>query len=650
MTDSKRILIVEDNERHAELMEKVLTNADKGFTTDVASNMGEAWGVLSEHMPDMILLDYQLPDGNGLDLLKEISDQKPLPIPVIVMTSYGTEDIAVDAMKSGALDYIVKSPETFNDLDRIICKNLDNWINKSEKIRMQQELKAQKEFTASVLQTTQALIVVMKTDGEVVSVNTSFTKLTGYGLDDVKGRNFFELLIPESDVKKEKAMIKELQGVELQNVSHTPHITRSESTKDIEWYNTKVYDDNGDIRWIIKTGIDISERNKLEQQLLKAQKLEAVGTLSVGIAHDFNNILQAILCYSQTMIRNYKDNSEEYYKLMKIEECVKRAGDLTRQLLTFGSKIQPDKRMIDVNGEIRMAKALLQRTIPKMVDIRTELTEDMTKILADPNQIQQIIINLCVNSNDALPDGGSILINTSSETITEETRKMHPNARPGEYLKISIKDDGKGMNSEELEHIFDPFFTSKDMGHGSGLGLAVVYGIIKNHDGFISTSSIPGKGTEVAVYLPVPEMEEEQVPCEIDEIVPAASDGETILLVEDDHLLRQLGHDMLKLNGYNIVTAENGEEALEFYNKNWKDVDLVILDLIMPGMGGKKCLGKMRKINKEAKVLVTSGMAFDKPQKDVMKAGASGFITKPYEMRQIVEVVRKTIAEAVASG
>ncbi len=516
-------------------------------------------------------------------------------------------------------------------------------------MKIQEELEAERDFIATIIQTTRALIVTLKKTGEIVSINNSFSEVSGYELKEVKGKIFYDIFLPESLREEEKKIIGELFGVKLQNVSKVPILTKNQQKRDIEWYNTKVIDKSGEIKWIIKTGIDLTERNILEEQLLRSKKLEAIGTLSIGIAHDFNNILQAILCYTQSFSRDYGKDSEEHFKLTKIEECVKRASELTRQLLTFGSRIEPKKRRVGINGEIRAARKFLARTIPKMVDIKLELAEGLDRIMADPNQIQQIIVNLCVNSNDALTDGGTIVIKTENVNILENHNDIHPDASPGDYIKLTVTDNGTGMENEDLDHIFDPFFTTKEVGAGSGLGLAVVYGIVKNHGGFIKCGSEPGKGTEFNIFLPIAEPEEPAVQAKKD-VKEMEPNGETILLVEDDDMLRQLGHDMLKLHGFEMITARNGEEALEIYNEKWKEVDLVILDLIMPGMGGKKCLGEMMKINNNAKVLVASGMAFDEPQKEVMEAGAIGFITKPYEMKEMVGIVKDAIDKGAVSG
>ncbi len=395
---------------------------------------------------------------------------------------------------------------------------------------------------------------------------------------------------------------------------------------------------------------DISERKKAEQdrdrlesQLLHAQKMEAIGTLAGGIAHDFNNLLQAVQGYAELLLLRRGEQEPGYRELKEISRAAIRGGELTQQMLTFSRREESKLRPIDLNREVLNVKELLQRTIPKMIDIELHLASKLKTINGDPGQIEQILMNLTVNAKDSMPEGGKLLIATENVLLDEEFCKTHLGAKPGEYILLAISDTGQGMSKETLEHIFEPFYTTKGVGEGTGLGLAMVYGIVKSHRGYITCYSEPGEGTTFKIYLPVIEQEGTLVASE--ETVTAVTGGTgTILLVDDEDFVRELGEQILLKFGYTAITAADGETALEVYRKEPERIDLIILDLIMPGIGGRRCLQELLEIDPHAKVLIASGYSPDGPTKEILQAGAKGFVRKPYEMRQLLAAVREVLA------
>ena len=384
------------------------------------------------------------------------------------------------------------------------------------------------------------------------------------------------------------------------------------------------------------------EREKMQAQFRQAQKMEAVGTLAGGIAHDFNNLLQAVQGYAQLLQMRKGEEDSGQRELSQIIRAAERGADLTQQLLTFSRKVESELRPIDLNHEVESVRLLLERTIPKMIQMEFHLAENLKIVEADPGQVEQILMNLAVNAKDAMPEGGRFIVETANVTLDENYCMIHPEARPDEYTQLTVSDTGHGMNKKTLEHIFEPFYTTKETGKGTGLGLATVYGIVKSHKGHITCHSELGEGTTFKIYFPAIESEEKIVRTQ--EPLAAARGGEeTILLVDDEEPIRILGSQILEEFGYTVLTAADGESALQLYQEEHQRIALVILDLIMPGMGGKRCLGELLKVNPEARVAIASGYSPDGPTREILKNGAKGFVSKPYDMRQMLNVVREVL-------
>jgi two-component system, cell cycle sensor histidine kinase and response regulator CckA len=284
---------------------------------------------------------------------------------------------------------------------------------------------------------------------------------------------------------------------------------------------------------------------------------------------------------------------------------------------------------------------MLERTIPKMVEIQLLQDVKLAKINADKTQIDQVLMNLAVNARDAMPDGGKLLFETANVMIDEEYAKAHLEAKPGPHVLLTVTDTGCGMDKDTLDHIFEPFYTTKGVGEGTGLGLAMVHGIVKRHEGHIICRSVPGKGTTFKIYLPalISEEKEEEA---LERPMPRGG-SETILLVDDEELIRDIVSRNLKKAGYEVITASHGKEAIDIYERRGSEIDLALLDLIMPEMGGKQCLEGLLSLNPSVKVVIATGYSASGPTKEALQAGARGFVNKPYEMRQMLEVVREAL-------
>ena len=384
------------------------------------------------------------------------------------------------------------------------------------------------------------------------------------------------------------------------------------------------------------------EKDSLHHQLLQAQKMEAVGILSGGIAHDFNNLLQVIQGYSDLALFEVQEGQKGYRELKEIKKAAQRSAELTRGLLTFSRRIESKLRPMNVNREIRQVGKMLRRTIPRMIDIQISLEEEIRTISGDPSQLQQVLMNLALNARDAMPKGGTLAIGTQNMALDEEYCRKHLRTKPGDYVLISVSDNGSGMDKRTMDRIFDPFFTTKEVTKGTGLGLSIAYGIIKSHRGHILCYSELGQGTTFKIYLPAIAEKSADSSVTPETALPRGR-AELVLIVDDEDRIRDVAQEILSSFGYETLTASNGKEAVEVYRKKGDQIDLVILDLIMPEMDGKQCLVDILQQNPSAKVLVASGYTTDGQLEQVKRLGATATISKPYETRQLLDLVRDTL-------
>jgi PAS domain S-box-containing protein len=481
-------------------------------------------------------------------------------------------------------------------------------------------------------------VIIADRRGTIQYVNPAFEKLSGFTPEDIVGQNFGIL---KSD-RHDEAFYREMWQTISSGKAWAGRINNRMNDGtfcEFETIISPIRDSSGAIVNFVSVNRDVTQEIALEAQLLQAQKMEAVGTLAGGIAHDFNNLLQVIQGYTEVLLHGVNQNVPSYDPLKKIHRSAKRGADLTRQLLTLSRKVQSERKPLDLNHEVEQMKTLLERTIPKMIEIELYLSEIPAIVNADPVQVEQTLMNLAVNAMDAMSEGGRIIIETENVTLDEEFCRTHLGARPGEYVLLSISDNGHGMNEEILEHVFEPFYTTKEVGKGTGLGLAMVYGIVKNHEGYILCYSEPHTGTTFKIYLPA--MEQDGSRKKVRNIESRIARGtEIILLVDDEEYIRELGEELLGDAGYTVLTASNGEGALRFYEKEKEQIDLVILDLVIPGMGGKKCYEEILKINPQAKILIVSGYSANGPGKEALEAGAKGFVGKPFDVEHMLETVR----------
>ena len=378
------------------------------------------------------------------------------------------------------------------------------------------------------------------------------------------------------------------------------------------------------------------EKEKLSAQLNQAQKMESVGMLAGGIAHDFNNLLHAMGGNLQLLEMNKPEGHPDKERLQTIQRSIDRASQLVRQLLLFSRKVEIRRKPLDLNQEIKETVKVLERSIPKMINIDLLLSPDLWTINADPVQVEQVLLNLGTNAADAMPEGGKMEIETRNLNLDNQ---LAPGLEPGPYVLMIFSDTGTGMDQKSLEQVFDPFFTTKEVGKGTGLGLASVYGAVKAHYGHIICRSEPGQGTSFSIYWPAfPEKVNQAWASDAD----ACGKGglETIMVVDDDLDIRELTAEALQSFGYNILMACSGEEALELFKEQGNRIELIVLDINMPGMGGHKCLARLLEIDPGVRVLISSGYSARDQAKGLEKSGASGFIGKPYQIKDLLIKIR----------
>ncbi len=488
--------------------------------------------------------------------------------------------------------------------------------------------------------------IVTDTEGNIQYVNPGMERITGYSGEELIGRTPRVLKSGQHDT----SFYRKLWDTIKAGRTWTGRFINRR--KDGRLYHEEatispVRDAQDNVINFVAVKRDITEHLELSRQLYQAQKMEAIGTLAGGVAHDFNNILQVALGYSELMIDDEKLPQRYRADLKKIKESSKRGADLVRRLLTFSRKTEFNPSPLNLNRRIIEIRKMLERTIPKMVDIELLLDEDLATILADSTQIDQVLMNLSVNARDAMPEGGKLVFETANVMLDEEYARIRLDAKPGPHVLLMVSDTGAGMDKETLEHIFEPFYTTKGVGEGTGLGLAMVHGIVKQHRGHIRCYSEPGHGTTFRLYFPA-----EISPEDEDQIAVRAmpqGGSETILIVEDEEPVRSLASIILTKAGYSVILACDGKEALEIYQDRRDEIDLVILDLIMPEMGGKQCLQALLKTYPSVKVVIASGHSANGLTRGALSAGAKGFIDKPYDIRKVLGVVREVLDRNEAS-
>ena len=482
-------------------------------------------------------------------------------------------------------------------------------------------------------------VSIQDVEFNVIRANRAFAEIVGKPFKEVIGEKCYHL-VHGTDCPVELCPVQ----VSLRT-GEPAHEEFYESALS-RWIRVSAYpisEENGGRARYVHVVRDITERKEreaheaeLERHLNRAQRLESIGTLVGGIAHDFNNLLTGMMGYAQLMLMDLDRSDPRYGDLQRIEDSSRRASDLVRQLLTFSRQEKGKSRVMDLNTTMDNTMTLLRRMIPENIAIEVKKAPDLFPVMADPVQMEQVLMNLCVNAKDAMPEGGTLTVETANVRLSEEDCRPYPGRVPGAYVRLSVADTGIGMDEATQQRVFDPFFTTKEVGEGTGLGLATVYGIVQGHQGMVDLRSRVGEGTVFYVYLPAMEEEVEEVgPLEH---MAAPGGHETVLLVEDGESVLNLGRRALERYGYRVYIARDGEEALDVYREHRDEVALVISDAVMPKMGARELLARLQEMDPKMKMLVVSGY-----RQDAEMEGTAGFVQKPYAIPELLRRVREAL-------
>ena len=630
-----KILIVDDDEGMRDNLEDILQ--DEGYTVFSAANCATALKLAEKNHPHAAILDLKLPDDSGLNLMANLKKIHPDCVCVLA-TAYADLDSAISALDKGAFQYLQKPVRTI-ELIKLLERIFEIIQMRDEKDQAEKKLRESEERFRTIFETARDGIFIKDKDLRYTLVNPSMERFYNLTALDFIGKTDDDLF-PDATHDHQKQVEKRV--IEGEIVEEEEERTVDGMVRYLHTIKVPMVGNSLNINGLCAFSRDITETKRLEAQLMQAQKMEAVGILAGGISHDFNNILQAILGYCQMLLLDKSDKDPDLLKLQEIEDAAKRAKELVKQLLTFSRKVESKLRPIDLNNEVRKIQKLLVRTIPKMIDIELDLQDRIHTINGDPGQLEQVFMNICLNAKDAMPEGGKLSISTANVDLSKEFCRTYLDASPGANVLLAIADTGHGMDKQTADHVFEPFFSTKPTGEGTGLGLAMAYGIIKNHNGAITCESSKDTGSVFKIYLPaVGVRAKKEEPKKKKEV--QKGQGETILVIDDEEVLRKLMKQVLTINGYNVITAENGEKGLEIYKKDHKIISLIILDMIMPGMGGKQCMKEVLKIKSDANVIVASGYTSKEAKKEIAEMGSKALIEKPYDFEDIFNIIQEAI-------
>ena len=640
MAKQFKILMVEDEPAHVELVRRAFETHTERFKLDVVPSLKEANHYLSACSPDLVLVDLYLPDGMGSDLLPGKSTGASYPI--VVMTSFGDEKSAVEAMKAGALDYIAKSEVTLRDMPHLATQALREWRHITERRKAEANLAEEKERLAVTLRSIGDAVITTDVEGRISLINKVAEQLTGWRQEEALGKpleRVFNIINEHTRECCENPVAKVLEtGGIVGLANNTVLVCKDGMERVIEDSGAPILDQQNRTIGVVLVFRDATEKRRLQDEQQKVQKLESIGILAGGIAHDFNNSLTGIIGNISLAKHYAKPGDLVLEKLEEVERAAIRTKDLTQQLLTFSKGGKPIKENVSIAELLKEASIFALRG--SNVRCTFDLPMNLWPVSVDTGQISQVISNLIINAEQSMPAGGVIEVKIQNIEITSPT--LIPSGS-GKYVKISIRDQGIGIPKDHLTKIFDPYFTTKQK--GSGIGLTVAYSIVDRHNGYITAES-EGDGSTFHVYLPATELTSSELSSRPSELMSGVG---KVLLMDDEQIVRAVGSEMLELLGYEVVCACDGAEAVELYRlakEKGQAFDAVILDLTIPGgMGGKEAVSKILSLDPTAAVIVSSGYSNDQVIAEYRQYGFRGAVCKPYQLQEMSDILHDVLDE-----
>jgi PAS domain S-box-containing protein len=668
------ILIVDDDVKSLTAMEALLAGPGREIVT--AASGAEALRCLLRRDFALILMDVRIPDMDGFETATLIRQrERSRYTPIIFISAIDTlESDVFRGVASGAADYLFK-PVVPQVLQTKVAVFVD-LFQMNERLKQQAVRQSEERFRLIVESLQDYAVFMMNPEGRVTLWNRGAERMWGWAQQEVLSQPFARFHATDEQVAGQP------DPALAQTIAHGRHEEegwRKRKDGSQFWANvvyTTVQDDKGDLigfsavtrdltdrkraedelqrlnagmqkhiaeqtEELIRT---IAQRERLHEELLQAQKMESIGTLAGGIAHDFNNLLNVILGYASLLEQSATANQISA-GVDVIKETVTRGSSLVRQLLAVARKSETQFERTEINGLLQGLQALLQKTFPKTIDVFVRLEPNLPAVMADPNQLHQAMLNLCLNSRDAMPEGGELLLKTGSINGSDLRRRFQE-AREDQYVRITVTDTGHGLDKSIKNRVFEPFFTTKSQGQGSGLGLSVVYGIVTNHRGFIDMASEPGHGTTFDIYLPLPSDAATLIPVaavgEEKKTDQTAANGAMILFVEDETHQLNLMQKHLVAEGYRVLTARDGAEAVQTYIRYKQEIDLVVLDLGLPKLNGWEAFKMMKGAYPDVKALFATGFVSPEIESHLQTEESSTVITKPYspdDMRKKIATV-----------
>jgi two-component system cell cycle sensor histidine kinase/response regulator CckA len=638
MGKSLNVLMAEDSDADAELIEFELRNA--GF--DLKCTRVQTEQAFLEELakrPDIILSDYSMPQFSGLRAA-QLTRESSLGVPFILISGTVGEEVAVEAMKRGATDYLLK--DRLVRLGQAVERALLEARERARLKRAEQELQTTHAQLRQLLEHSPAVIYSLKVEGKNLVpkiVSENITTLLGFTVAESLSHEWWLTQLHPDDRERAITSISEtlVDGASLTNY-RLRH--KDGGYRWVEDKRRLICTSTDEPDYIVGVWADVTERRRLEAQVLQSQKMEGIGQLAGGVAHDFNNILSVIQMQSGLLKTSGELSPEQVVFADEIQTTVQRAAALTRQLLLFSRREVFQPRDLDLNETVAHMTKMLQRILGETIQMELKLASRPVFAHADPGMIDQVLMNLTVNARDAMPDGGRLVIESAAVEFDDLAASLSINGRPGSFICLNVSDSGCGIAPEVLPKIFEPFFTTKEPGKGTGLGLATVFGIVQQHQGWVSVYSETGHGTTFRIYLP--QLTRDAVPKPSQHARAEMRGGkETILLAEDDPILCDSVHRALAKLGYTILEARSGTRALETWKKNSNHIDLLLTDLVMPGgMTGKE-LGKLILADHpNLKVIYMSGYSAEIVGRDFPLEEGFNFLVKPFPVEKLAATIR----------